>query len=66
MGIGGTEHPSGVSHHKKVVVIDDRLVFVAGIKLTGEDVADFIHALRHRLLAEKTRTVPRPNPVTGS
>jgi hypothetical protein len=47
-------------------VIDDRVVIVAGIDLTGGDVADFIRVLHHRLLAEKTLTVPRPNPVTGS
>ncbi len=28
------EHPSGASHHQKVVVIDDRLAFVGGIDLS--------------------------------
>lgn len=41
-------------------MIDDRLVFVAGIDLTCGDVADFIRALRQCLLAEKTRRTTTP------
>jgi hypothetical protein len=47
-------------------VIDDRLALFAGTDLTRGDVADIIRVLRHRLTAEKTRAVPRPNPVMGS
>jgi hypothetical protein len=48
------------------MVIVNRPVHVAGVDLTCGDVADSIRALRHRLPAEKTRTVPRSNPVMGS
>jgi hypothetical protein len=64
--LGGTEHSSGASLYKKVIVIYDRLVFIASIDLTCEDVASIVRVLRHRLMAEKTWTFPRPNPVMGS
>ena len=66
MGIGDTEHPSGASLIRKVMVIVKRLVHVAGLDLTCGDVVDSIRVLRHRLTAEKTRAVPRLNPLMGS
>jgi hypothetical protein len=48
------------------MVIVKRLVHVAGLDLTCGDVVDSIRVLRHRLTAEKTRAVPRLNPLMGS